>query len=246
MLGQSHRHFDSVSSTNEVAHDWAREGAPHGALVTAATQTAGRGRRGRSWSSPADKGLYLSLILRPQAEVAEIPHFTILAALATARAVEKQTGLSAQTKWPNDILLHGRKIGGILSEAYWDNGRLDFVVVGVGLNINFTQEELPPRPIFPASSLLIETARTWSLDEMLQSWLKEMDEVWSTHAAGGWSTLREDFQKRCEGMGRNVTVVTETETYQGVATWIDGDGVLLVETESGVRRVVAGDVSFGQ
>jgi len=244
MLGQPHRHYPTVSSTNEIAYEWAQVGAPHGALVTAGQQTAGRGRRGRSWVSPTDKGLYLSLILRPSVAVAQTPQFTILAALATARVVEQQSGLSARTKWPNDILLHGRKIGGILSEAHLDNGQLDFVVVGVGLNVNQESTDLPPRPIFPASSLLLETGRVWALEAMLQAWLQEMGNVWIAYIRGEWDALRGEFENRCEGLGRTVTVVTETVTYQGVATGIDGDGVLLVQTARGVHRVVAGDVSF--
>ncbi|HVF11357.1 MAG TPA: biotin--[acetyl-CoA-carboxylase] ligase [Abditibacteriaceae bacterium] len=244
MFGQPHRHLRTVASTNEVAHEWAHAGAPHGALVTAEQQTAGRGRRGRAWSSPAGEGLYLSLILRPAMTAPQVSRCTILASLATARAVEKQTGLGTHTKWPNDVLLHGRKIGGILSEAHSENGQVAFIVIGLGLNVNQESADLPPRPIFPASSLLLETGRAWPLETMRHAWLKEMHELWSTHAAGGWDSLRQEFQNRCEGLGRMVTVTTESATYQGVATGVDADGVLLVQTASEVRRVLAGDVSF--
>jgi len=243
MLGQPHRHFDIVASSNEVARVWAQDGAPHGAVVTAGAQTVGRGRRGRSWSSPPGKGLYLSLILRP-APPTQTSHFTILAALATARAVEQQTGLKTHTKWPNDILLHNRKIGGILSEAHLEQGQLDFLVIGVGLNVNLENAELPPRPLFPASSLLLETNREWPIETLRQVWLSEMDELWRAYGAGAWGAARAEFERRCVGLGQSVRVVMENETYQGVATGLDDDGILLVQTESAMLRVVAGDVIF--
>ncbi len=244
MLGQPLRYYDSVASTNEVALAWAREGAPHGAVVTAKAQTSGRGRRGRSWTSPAGKGLYLSLVLRPSIEPSQVPQLTMLAALASALAVEKLTGLTASTKWPNDILLHGRKTGGILSEAEFKNGRLDFAIVGIGLNVNFQIDDLPPRPIFPATSLLIETGRAWPVDELRQELLQECDRLYAIYTAGGWETLRADFAGRCAGLGQPVRVVEEAETYSGVASMIDADGILVVQTATGPRRVVAGDVVY--
>jgi len=244
MLGRPQRHFASVSSTNAVALAWAREGAPHGAVVTADAQSGGRGRRGRSWTSPPGKGLYLSLVLRPLIEPAQVPQLTILAALAAVLTVEAQTGLATQTKWPNDVLLHERKIGGILSEAEFKEGRLDFVIVGIGLNVNFEAHDLPPRPQFPASSLLIETGIECPVGAVRDALLGQLDNLYSIYQGGGWAHLRADFTARCCGLGREVRVVTETESYAGVATDIDEDGILIVDTATGPRRVVAGDVQY--
>ncbi|MBV9467912.1 MAG: biotin--[acetyl-CoA-carboxylase] ligase [Abitibacteriaceae bacterium] len=227
-----------------MAMDWANEGAPHGAVVTADAQTDGRGRRGRSWSSPAGKGLYLSLILRPQIQPAQVPQLTILAALAAVQLVEKECGLVAQTKWPNDILLNSHKIGGVLTEADLSGNGVKFVVVGIGLNVNFQTADLPDHPIFPASSLLIETGRGWPVPEVGQAWLREFGLLYAIYDKSGWNSLRDDFQSRCLGLGEPVTVTTENEKYYGIASRLDDDGILIVQTSNGPRRVVAGDVSF--
>lgn len=250
ILGQPRRHFEQIDSTNEAALQWAREGAPHGAIVTAQTQSAGRGRRGRDWVSPPDCGLYLSLILRPQNETGQVAHLTMLAALAASCALEKQTGLRVDVKWPNDVLLRGRKIGGILSEAEFKQGdaasALDFVVVGLGLNINFSAHELPERPIFPASSLLIESGRTWEIETILAACLESLQTLLTDYELGLWDAIRQRFVASCIGIGEAVTVRLENETFQGLATGIDPQGALLVATGSGLRPVLAGDVLFGE
>lgn len=233
-----------MDSTNSSATLWAQAGAPHGALVQADAQTAGRGRRGRTWSSSPGKGLYLSLILRPQIESGQVPQLTILAALAAAQCIERECGVAVQTKWPNDILLHGHKIGGVLTEADFAGGRVHFVVVGIGLNINLTTADLPPRPIFPASSLLLATGREWPLQRITEVWLEEFSLLYHGYQNGTWLASRDDFQQRCLGLGEPVTVTTETEKYYGLALRLDDDGVLIVQTANGPRRVIAGDVSF--
>jgi BirA family biotin operon repressor/biotin-[acetyl-CoA-carboxylase] ligase len=241
MFGQPLRLFESVGSTNDVAGEWARAGAPHGAVVRAGEQSAGRGRQGRVWQSPQGLGLYMSLILRPALEMSSVPQLTMVAALAAARTIEKQTGLSTGTKWPNDIVLRGRKIGGILSEAY-GRERTEFVIVGMGINVNFRAPDLPPTPKIPASSLLIETGQEWSPDTIGSAWLAEMEEMYGNYTDGQWDALREELMARDMLLGHTVLVETLTESYSGIAECIDHDGVLRVRTPEGLRRVVAGDV----
>jgi len=244
IFGEPLQHFESTGSTNEVALAWARDDAPHGAVVTAESQTQGRGRRGRAWSSPAGKGLYLSLILRPDLPPAHVPRLTILAALAVAHTVEKSSGVVAETKWPNDVLIGGRKVAGVLCEAEWKDGKLSFAVVGIGLNVNFRTEDLPERVLFPATSLLIETETTRLISEVKHILLAELETLYSRYVNGDWDDLRAEYSRRCASTGRHVTVTNEGSQYSGVAAGIDEDGLLLVQTAEGIRSVIAGDVGY--
>lgn len=241
-----HRHFTATDSTNEEALRWGREGASHGAYVTADAQTAGRGRRGRAWSSPPGKGLYLSLIVRPGAPHRDsatlLPGLNFAACLAATRAVREVTGLTCHTKWPNDVLANGRKIAGLLSEAMWREGRLDFSVVGIGINVNQAQDDLPPRPLYPASSLFIESGQEWPINEVRDRWLHHFGNYYKRLEKGDWEQVRDEFWRRCAQRNREVIVQSEGETLTGTALALGSDGALLLETSSGMRRILAGDV----
>ena len=242
MLGSPHRHFTTLDSTNEFALTWGREGAPHGAVVTADAQTAGRGRRGRSWSSPAGKGLYVSLILRPGKKPEVVPQLNFLACLAATRALHEITGLEYLAKWPNDVLFDNRKIGGLLSEAEFNEGKIDFVVIGLGLNLNQRAEELPERPLYPATSLLLETGRQWPAWPVAQAWLHAFNVFYTRLMRGEWHALREEFWHRCAQRGQDIEVQTEKGIISGTAMALDVDGALLITTENGVQRVLTGDL----
>ncbi|MDF2440296.1 MAG: BirA family transcriptional regulator [Abditibacteriota bacterium] len=237
------RHFETIGSTNEAARNWARDGAPQGAAVTAAAQSAGRGRRGRSWVSPPGKGVYLSIVWRPDSQSTP-GRFTILAALAMARVVQQISDKPANFKWPNDVLLNNCKIGGVLCEAEWKDGRIDFVIVGIGLNVQHESNDLPERPIFPASSLHLESGRDYEIEAVTQVCLEALKVLWDAYVRGEWPALKSEFEARCTGINELVQVATETEKYYGIARGIDEDGNLLIATSEGLRCVVAGDVSY--
>lgn len=259
-LGQPLRRYPSVDSTNIIAAEWARTGAPHGAAVRADEQTRGRGRQGRAWNSPAGLGLYLSLILRPELDMdeARIPQWTMVAALAAARAIEELAGLDCHVKWPNDIVLRGRKIGGVLSEAGGNLARFrgdpehgksvpEFAVIGIGLNVNFARHDLPRDAKIPATSLLVETGRAWPIDDVANAWLHAMATLLHRHQMNGWNSLRDEWLRRDILMGQSVRVEGGIEadgakSYRGVAEGINADGTLRVQTANGPRHVVAGDV----
>lgn len=242
MLGKPHRQLAETDSTNAEALRWGGEGAPHGALVTADSQTAGRGRRGRNWSSPAGKGLYLSLILRPGPKLDTVARLNFAACLAGVRVIHELTGLECHTKWPNDILLRGRKIGGLLSEADVQNGKLNFVVVGLGLNVNHEAEDLPLRVLYPASSLLLETGHQWPIPAVREAWLHDFEVFYNRLLSGEWSALRAEFWRRCAQRGQEVTVQSEGGTLAGTASALDFEGALLIENETGQHRAIAGDI----
>ena len=252
MFGEPLRHLGETASTNDDARIWAREGAVHGSVVLADTQTRGRGRLGRQWISPPDLGLYVSLILRPEIEksieMAQVPQLTMMAALATADAIHEQTTLRAQVKWPNDIILHNRKIGGILCEAspIEYSMRVDFVVVGIGLNVNFEANDLPRDAKLPASSLKMESGERQSCDALFKKLMFALQSRYESWENDGWDDLRREFADKDFLQDRAVKVETERETYRGQVAGIAEDGTLEVRTESGLRRVVAGDVTWNE
>ena len=225
MLGQPRQHFAQTDSTNRVALDWLD--APHGALVSADSQTAGRGRLGRQWESPRGQGLYFSLILRPN-EIAPA-RFALLAGLGVARGVESICDLPARCKWPNDILIGNRKIGGILCET-----RDERLIVGVGLNLTQQREDLPARPIFPASSLLLESGRVLAPDNLLEPILRALEAVLNDP---NW---RADYEKRMWGLGE----IARAGQGVGVVRGIEADGRLRLQTADGPQLVVAGEVEW--
>ena len=235
------RRYQTINSTNDAARDWAENGAPHGAVVIANQQTAGRGRRGRDWISPPDCGLLFSMIVR---DIETVAHATLGAAVAMAHAIEEICQVSAQVKWPNDILLHNQKIGGILCESHIKNARVDFLIIGIGINVLHAREQLPERPIFPASSLRLECDRELDLRTVENACLKHLASTCAQLQSGDWESVRAAWGKRCYGRGEVVQIVQENEKFYGVLRGIDASGALLVMTTNGVRQVLAGDIKF--
>ena len=225
MFGQIRQHFALVDSTNRAALDWAD--APHGALVIADAQSAGRGRLGRSWESPAGKGLYFSLVIRPPET--NPARFALLTGLGVAAAVERVCDLPIRCKWPNDLLCNGHKIGGILCETR--DGR---VVIGIGLNVSHAREDLPPRPIFPASSLLLETGNSFSIKPLLDAILSELE---TTFEQTDWHAA---YENRMWGRGE----IAKSNGVLGVVDGIENDGRLRLKTADGPKFVVAGEVEW--
>lgn len=238
MIGEPRQHFEQTTSTNLIAHQWAIDGAPHGAIVTAGAQTAGVGRRGREWISVPGKGIYLSMVLRPQKYF--LPQqCTLLLAVAACRALEKSANVRAQTKWPNDILLQGKKTGGILCSGEWRQDELAFIIAGIGLNINQTQQDLPERPIYPATSLRQISGAEHDVEDVLQKVLSEMNAL---EQQGNWAAVHDEFQQRCIFMGEVIGLREDNKKYFGIAQRIDEEGFLWLQTADGLRRFVNGEI----
>lgn len=245
MFGEPLVQLDVTGSTNQVALDWTD--APHGAAVVADRQTAGRGRFGRTWNSPGGKGLYLSVILRTE-NVPQLPRLSLLAALSAARGLEHAGAPKIQCKWPNDLLIqqpNGQrvKVGGILCESRTDeHGRR--TVIGIGINLNHTAEDLPERPQFPASSLLLLTGREWPVEAILPPILAELEAATAALERGEWPDLLAAFNQRCAGIGEVVQVQNGDDRVLGVIQEVDAEGRLVLRTADGPKAVVAGDVSY--
>ncbi len=234
--------FDAVESTNTEANRLAREGAPEGTLIVANTQTKGRGRLGRSWISPPGSGLYLSIILRPDCPSNRFPRLTLTAGVAVASAIQ-QTGMKPQLKWPNDILIADRKVGGILAEAVFNQKRIDFAILGIGINVNTKRGELPVSVRSLATSLRLSLGKPVSRMYLLQTLLYLLEPWYEFFCTGAFETILEAWCEFDNTLGRVVEVFLPERRLVGVAEALEPDGALLVRDKRGcLHRIVAGDV----
>jgi len=235
-------HFFTIGSTNDAALELGHSGAPHGTVVLAEQQTAGRGRVGRKWHSEKSNGIYMSVLLRPGISPVEAPLITLVAGLAARDAVAEQTGVVPDVRWPNDLMLGGKKCGGILTEMHAEPDRVQYVVVGIGINVN--HETLPSDIRGLATSLRIETGHTQSRNELVVRLLRALDGYYNQFLRQGTEAILRRFREvssYCEG--KRVRVATATETYLATTAGLDSSGVLRVRRENGkTEPVLAGDV----
>ena len=242
-VGQVLHWFAEVGSTNDVAKQLADEGAAHGEVVVAETQTAGRGRRGRGWVSPPGRNVYLSVVLRPELPPARAPELTLLASVAVCQAV-RQAGVSAAIKWPNDLLVSGRKLAGVLTEMAAELDQVQWVVLGLGINVNSREEDFPEevRPL--ATSLALQRGEPVPRALFVAALLTALEEWLDRHAAEGFEPVRAAWRAMSDTLGREVRVRTGEGDLEGVATDVDGSGALLVRDGERVHRILAGDVEI--
>ncbi len=244
-MGKRIHHFQTIDSTNSKAYQLALDGAEEGEVVLSESQEKGRGRLGRRWFSPPSLNLYLSVILRPKIPPHQAPLITLMAAVATADAIRKFSGLLPQIKWPNDILLRGRKVAGLLNEIHSEMDRIHFVILGIGVNLN-TDEKRFSKEIRPtATSLKIEMGQRVSRKAFLQCLLFELERWYSVFLEEGSAAVLKAWRDRANIKGKEVKVTSFGETVVGTAVDVDSDGALILETGDGKqRRVMAGDVEY--
>lgn len=232
-------YLPTVDSTNRYARRLAAEGAEHGTLVVADEQTAGRGRRGRGWISPAGEGVFMSLILRPQRHPSEVAMLSMQTALAVALAIARTTGLDARIKWPNDIVCGGRKVCGMLLEMNADEQTVHDVVAGVGINVH--QTAFAPEIAQSASSLDLLCGERVSRAALVRAFLEAFEE---TDVLMAENRLMVGYRERSATLGQRVQVIAATGSFTGTALAVTDSGSLIVEDEEGQRReVLAADVS---
>ncbi len=239
-LGRAVSHYEhTLTSTNLILKDMAKQGAPHGSLCLCECQTAGRGRLDRSWSSPEGQGVWLSVLLRPRLKPEQAPLITFACALAMARAVRRVTGLSAQIKWPNDLVLNGRKLCGILLEMGFDASGL-YVVAGTGLNV---RRGAYPQELHDRAIAIEECAETPNRGGIIAAYLEELEIAVDALEQDGFAGIAADYRATSVTLGSQVQVIG-AEVFAGMAQDIGEDGSLLVQREDGtLQRVLAGDVS---
>lgn len=243
--GQSIIHLDTVDSTNSYAKQLARQGAPAGTVVIADQQSGGRGRMGRSFSSPQGLGLYFSLILRPTCPPEELMHLTCAVGLAASEAVQTASGLRAGIKWTNDLVIGTRKLGGILTELaiHPATGLVDYAVIGIGINCHQRPEDFPQdvRPIATSLAMAGGQVDRAALAAALMVALEEIDRTLLAEK----EALMAAFAQKCVTIGQSIAVIRADTVRHGKALGVDADGGLLVEYTDGSRETVAsGEVSI--
>ena len=238
--------LDSVDSTNSMAKREALLGAPHGSVYLSDEQTGGRGRQGRSFSSPKGRGIYLSVLLRPACAPADVPHATAMAAVAACDAVESACGVRPRIKWTNDLLLGEKKLVGILSEmsAEWESGTLESLVIGIGINCCQTREDFPEELRDKATSLLLETGEKPDRNRLAAALIDSLSRLSRdllTEKASWLARYAED----CVTLGRPIRILRRDSQRHGIATGIDKNGALLVRYDNGETGLVfSGEVSI--
>jgi BirA family biotin operon repressor/biotin-[acetyl-CoA-carboxylase] ligase len=244
IIGRDIQVFEQTTSTNDVVEKLARDGVREGAVVFAESQTRGRGRLGRKWVSPARKGLWFSILLRPNLRPQETTRLTVATATALRRALLSQTRLPVEIKWPNDILINGKKVAGILTEMSAELDRVRHVIPGIGIDVNQDAHEFPPELRKIATSLKIESGESLSRPALAAVVLRELDYDYSRICAGKFSEVAGEWVEHCGTIGKDVTVHIGDRKMRGRAESLDDEGALVLRTEHGrLQRITGGDVT---
>lgn len=243
VIGRDVQVFQETSSTNDVVERLARDGVPEGVVVFAESQHKGRGRLGRKWISPPGKGLWFSVLLRPNLRPQEATQVTVLAATALARALRQHGDFRPAIKWPNDILIRERKVAGVLTELAAEIDRIRYVILGIGVNVNVT--EFPADLRHSATSLQIESGASVRRADLAASMLRELDADYERLCRGQFTRIAEEWAAQCTTMGRRVSIGLGDRIVHGRAESLDESGALLLRTDHGhLERIVGGDVTL--
>ncbi|MDY3920411.1 MAG: biotin--[acetyl-CoA-carboxylase] ligase [Candidatus Limivivens sp.] len=234
--------LETVDSTNNYAKKLAEEGAPHGTLVLAERQEAGKGRRGRVWQTPKGTAIAMTILLRPDIRPEKASMLTLVMGLAVAKACREILELETQIKWPNDVVIRGKKICGILTEMSAEMLEIHYLVIGTGINVNMT--EFPEELKTTATSLRLETGREVDRAKLAAVCMKHFENAYEIfRKTGDLSGLKAEYESMLVNRNQKVCVLEPGHEYTGTALGINDQGELLVETETGIRAVYAGEVS---
>ncbi|MGN0415279.1 MAG: biotin--[acetyl-CoA-carboxylase] ligase [Agathobacter sp.] len=235
-------YFDSIDSTNTKAKELAEEGHPAGTLVVADQQVAGKGRRGRAWESPHGTGIFMTLLLKPDINPNNASMLTLVAAMATAGAISRVTGENAQIKWPNDIVIDGKKICGILTEMSAQFDYINHIVIGIGINVH--NEEFPEEIRGTAGSLLLSCGKRFHRADLIEAFLEEFEKYYAIYLeTEDMEGLYKEYNLMLVNMGRQVKVLDPKEPFEGKAMGITKKGELIVDTWESRKLVSSGEVS---
>jgi BirA family biotin operon repressor/biotin-[acetyl-CoA-carboxylase] ligase len=242
LIGSEILVFDETSSTNDVVEHLAGPEGREGLVVFAESQTRGRGRRGRTWASPRGRGLWFSVLLRPQLPAAAVTRITVAASVAVARAVRKSCGVDARIKWPNDVTVRGKKLAGILTEMRGEADEISLAILGVGIDVNCAREDFPREIADTATSLQIETGQAQDRVALAAEVLKALDECYEA-ALTNFEAVIDEWARLCTTLGKQIAVTMAQRRIEGYAHALDGDGALLLRRDNGqIERILGGDL----
>ncbi|WP_373896154.1 biotin--[acetyl-CoA-carboxylase] ligase [Virgibacillus natechei] len=243
--GKTIIHKKSTPSTQIVAHQAAREGAAHGTVIIADEQTRGRGRMDREWHSAKNKGIWLSIILRPAILPYLAPQLTLLTATVMADVLYKHAYIQPSIKWPNDILINNKKAIGILTEMQAEQDQIQYIVIGIGMNVNQQMNELPQDLQAIATSLQIETNKDWSIKALIQDILLTFEDAYDTFIEKGFSEVKQKWENYGFRIGEYITITTLKEKWGGTFSGIAEDGALILKTSDGeMKKLYSGEIEW--
>jgi BirA family biotin operon repressor/biotin-[acetyl-CoA-carboxylase] ligase len=238
VLGRHIYYEEEVTSTQKIAHKLAYEGAPEGTLVVAELQTTGRGRLDRTWFSPKGTGIWMSLILRPAIPPQKAPQLTLLAAVAVAQGIQEVTGLFPDIKWPNDILINGKKAVGILTELQAESERIHSVIIGIGINVNQEIEQFPEEIQRIATSLSLEKGKKINRAELIKAILLKFETLYRQYLQHGFLPIKLLWEGYSVSIGKEIIAHTPNGSIKGKALGITDEGVLMLEAADGVIHYI--------
>ena len=245
VIGRDIRVFQETTSTNDVMEKLARDGVKEGAVAFAESQTKGRGRLGRKWMSPTGKGLWFSLLLRPDLNPQQTTQLTVATATALRRAIQMHAGVEPDIKWPNDIHLGGRKVAGILTELSAELDHIKYVIIGVGIDVNQVTADFPPELRNVATSLKLETGKPQSRAALAVEVLRQLDIDYGRLVSGRFPEIAEEWEAHCTTLGQTVVIRIGDRRLRGRAESLSEDGALLLRSEHGhLENIMGGDVGI--
>ena len=242
-IGREVIYLQETDSTNLRAHEYGKSGAAEGLVIIAERQTAGKGRLGRKWTSPCGVNLYTTVLLRPSILPRWATQLTFLSSVAVAHAIMEVSGIRPQVKWPNDVLIDGKKVAGILNEIDAEMEGIHYMIMGIGVNLNMQKDQFPPDLRYPGTSLALEKGADVSRLEFARALYRELDRLYQLYLDQGFSPIVSLWESFFSWAGRRVEVDFQDRRLQGVVSGLDADGALLLKLDNGaVERVLAGDV----
>lgn len=244
-LGKNIIHKVSIPSTQTMAHKEALDHAPNGTVIVANEQTAGKGRIDHYWHSQNEKGIWLSMILRPNLLPYQAPQLTLLTATVIADVIQRLTELKPQIKWPNDILINRKKIAGILTEMQAEQDQILYVVIGIGLNVLHTKEDFPDDILHKATSLKIETREKWNIKQFIQEILETFEKKYETFINQGFPTVKKEWEFYGFRLHEQIKIKTRKASWHGRFLGISEDGALIVKHQDGrISKVYSGEIAW--
>lgn len=245
--GRVVHYLETCDSTQPIAHQYAQEGAIDGTVVIAEEQQGGKGRMARPWVSKAYKGIWMSVILKPELTPQQAPQITLVAAVATVQAIHEVTGLTPEIKWPNDLLLDGKKITGILTELQTDPDRVKAILLGIGINVNQEKSEFPEELEAIATSLNLALGKPVNRAKLVASILKHLEHFVSLYVEEGFLPIKQLWERHANTIGKQVRAVMLRETIEGIAVGITEEGMLELQLSDGrIRQIYSGDIELNE